>query len=432
MRVKLRFVSVMTVVLALALTACVEADPSDTTEPATATTETTESEGTDTTEAEQMDGPAEIVFGNPIALSGPNNAGASLSQIPSYDLWVEDVNAAGGIYVAEYDRQIPVRIERVDDTSDVGTAVQLVQQMIADEEIHFILPPWGTAANFAIAQDISDAQTPVLGCTVGHRELVENSADFPYFYTVLNQASDQGAALVELLQDLGVETVGIIHHTDQFGLEFNEAVEPALRDAGIEVVIKETYPPNPEDLSQTLRAVQAAEPQAFLAFSYPAETFLMTGQAMEIGFNPEIFMAAVGVAFPSYRDTFGPAAEGVIGTGAWNPTIDADDAQGYFDRHVEMHGVEPDRWASAACYASGQIMQQAIEAAGTLDPVAVKEALDTTEFNTILGIFSFENQVNPVYPGQIGQWQNGEFEIIGYTDDRTADPIYPKPPWPEG
>ncbi len=432
MRTKPRTMTVVVAAFALLLAACVESGSSDTTEGAPDTTQaespdTTEAESPDTTQAEEMDAPAEIVIGNPIALTGPNNAGASLSQIPSYDLWVEDVNAAGGIYVEEYDQQIPVRIDRVDDTSDIGTAVQLVQQMAADEEIHFILPPWGTAANFAIAQDISDAQTPVLGCTVGHRDLVENSQNYPYFYTVLNQASDQGAALVELLQELGVETAGIIHHTDQFGLEFNEAVEPALADAGIEVVIKETYPPNPEDLSQTLRAVQAAEPQAFLAFSYPGETFLMTGQADTIP-----FMAAVGVAFPPYRDTFGAAAEGVIGTGAWNPTIDAEDAQGYFDRHVEMHGAEPDRWASAACYASGQILQQAIEAAGTLDPVAVKEALDTTEFNTILGTFSFENQVNPVYPGQIGQWQDGEFEIVGYTDDRTADPIYPKPPWPEG
>jgi branched-chain amino acid transport system substrate-binding protein len=437
MRTKLRTITLVIAAFALLLAACVESGSSDTTEGAPDTTQaespdTTEAESPDTTQAEEMDAPAEIVIGNPIALTGPNNAGASLSQIPSYDLWVEDVNAAGGIYVEEYDSQIPVRIERVDDTSDIGTAVQLVQQMIADEEIHFILPPWGTAANFAIAQDISDGQTPVLGCTVGHRDLVENPQDFPYFYTVLNQASDQGAALVELLQELGVETAGIIHHTDQFGLEFNEAVEPALEEAGIELVIKETYPPNPEDLSQTLRAVQAAAPEAFLAFSYPGETFLMTGQAIEIGFNPDLFMAAVGVAFPPYRDTFGPAAEGVIGTGAWNPTVDAEDAQGYFDRHVEMHGAEPDRWASAACYASGQILQQAIEAAGTLDPVAVKEALDTTEFNTILGSFSFENQVNPVYPGQIGQWQDGEFEIVGYTDDRTADPIYPKPPWPEG
>lgn len=436
MRTRSRMSPVLAVLLmSLVLASCVEADSSDTTLAAPGTTEagspdTTGAESPDTTEA--MDIPTEIVIGNPIALSGPNNAGASLSQIPSYDLWVEDVNAAGGIFVAEYDTSLPVRIDRVDDTSDVGTAVQLTQQMIADENIHFIFPPWGTAFNFAIAQDISDAQTPVIGCTVGSRELVENSAQYPYFYTLLNQYVDQGAALVELLVDLGVETVAIIHHDDLFGIDFNDFVEPALADAGIEVVFHQTYPLGTEDLSQTLRGAQNAEPDAFLAFSYPPETFLITGQAMEIGFSPDVFMASVGVAFPPYRDAFGPAAEGIIGTGAWNPGVDTPDSQGYFDRHVEMHGAEPDRWASAACYATGQVLQQAIEAAGTLDPVAVKEAMDTTEFTTILGTFTFENQLNPVYPGQIGQWQNGEFEIVSPTDARTADPIFPKPAWPEG
>jgi branched-chain amino acid transport system substrate-binding protein len=434
-RTKLRPTPIVAMVLALLLSACVESDSADTTEAAPDTTEaespaTTQAGAPDTTEA--MDVPTEIVIGNPIALSGPNNAGASLSQIPSYDLWVEDVNAGGGIYVEEYDTSLPVRIERVDDTSDVGTAVQLTQQMLADENIHFIFPPWGTAFNFAIAQDITDAQTPVIGCTVGSRELVENPGQYPYFYTLLNQYVDQGAALVELLQDLGVTTVAIIHHDDLFGIDFNDYMVPALEEAGIEIVFQETYPLGTEDLSQTLRGAQDADPDAFLAFSYPDETFLMTGQAIEIGFNPDLFMASVGVAFPPYRDAFGPAAEGIVGTGAWNPSVDTPDAQGFFDRHVEMHGVEPDRWASAACYATGQVLQQAIEAAGTLDPVAVKEAMDTTEFTTILGTFQFESQLNPVYPGQIGQWQNGEFEIVSPTDARTAEPIYPKPSWPEG
>jgi branched-chain amino acid transport system substrate-binding protein len=428
---KLRLIPILgTVLLMLLLAACVESDPSDTTD--AESPDTTADDAPATTEGEQMEAPAEIVIGNPIAMSGPNNAGAGLSQIPSYDLWAADVNAAGGIYVAEYDMQIPVRIERVDDTSDVGTAVQLTQQLIADESVHFIFPPWGTAFNFAIAQDITDAQTPVIGCTVGSRELVENPGQFPYFYTLLNQYVAQGSALVELLVDQGVSTVAIIHHDDLFGIDFNAFMEPALEDAGIEVVFHETYPLGVDDLSQTLRAAQDADPDAFLAFSYPDETFLITGQAIEIGFNPDLFMASVGVAFPPYRDAFGPAAEGIVGTGAWNPNVDTEDAQGFFDRHVEMHGAEPDRWASAACYATGQVLQQAIEAAGTLDPVAVKKAMDTTEFNTILGTFRFENQLNPVYPGQIGQWQNGEFEIVSPTDDRTADPIYPKPAWPEG
>jgi branched-chain amino acid transport system substrate-binding protein len=433
MNTKPRLIQVPALALViLSLAACVEAGSTSTTvAPGTteAAPDTTEA-APSTTAATEI--PTEIVIGNAIAMSGPNNAGASLSQIPSYDLWVEDVNAAGGIFVEEYGTSLPVRIERVDDTSDVGTAVQLVQQMIADENIDFIFPPWGTAFNFAIAQDISDAQTPVIGCTVGSKELVENSSTYPYFYTMLNQYVDQGAALVELLQDLGVTTVAIIHHDDLFGIDFNDFMVPALADAGIEIVFQETYPLGTEDLSQTLRGAQDADPDAFLAFSYPDETFLMTGQAIEIGFNPDLFMASVGVAFPPYRDAFGPAAEGVVGTGAWNPNVDIPGAQEYFDGHVAMHGAEPDRWASAACYATGQVLQQAIEAAGTLDPVAVKEALDTTEFNTILGTFSFENQLNPVYPGQIGQWQNGEFEIVSPTDARTAEPIYPKPAWPAG
>ncbi len=423
-------------VLALVLTACVESDPgADTTGSpditASGGTEAPASTAPDTTQPEASEAPAEIVIGNPIALSGPNNAGASLSQIPSYDLWVEDVNAAGGIFVEEYDQQIPVRIERVDDTSDVGVAVQQVQQMLEEGEVHFIFPPWGTAANFAIAPIISQFETPVMGCTVSSKDLVDQAADYPYFYTMLNQGAAQGEGLVQLAQELGIETVAVIHHDDLHGIEFAEDVVPQLRDAGIEIVIEETYPVNTEDLSQQLRQVQDADVDGLIAFSYPAETFLMTGQMLEIGLSPDLFYATVGVAFPAYRDAFGAeVVEGIMGAGVWNPNVDIEGAQEYFDRHVEMHGTEPDRWASAACYSTGQVLQQAVEAAGTLDPAAVKEAMDTEEFDTILGTFSFEDQFNPVYPGQVGQWQNGEFEIVSFAEDRTAEPIFPKPPWP--
>ena len=433
---------ILLVAVVLAAAGCVEGD--DTADGAETAADGGEGSASDTGDADATDddegtgdgaepvgeAPEEIVIGNPIALSGINNPGAALSQIPSYDLWVEDVNAAGGIYVEEYDTRIPVRIQRVDDTSDVGTAVGQVQQMVDDDSIHFILPPWGTAANFAIAETISEAETPVLGCTVGSRELVENADQYPYFYTMLNQAQEQGTALVELLVELGVETAAVIHHDDLHGIEFAEVVLPQLEDQGIEVVYDEVYPTGAEDLTQTLRAVQDADPQALLAFSYPAETIGMTGQLIGLEYSPDLFFATVGVAFPAYRDIYGPGIEGVFGTGVWNPTVGTDDAQGYFDRHVALHDAEPDRWASAACYASGQVLQQAIEAAGTLDPVAVKEALDTTEFTTILGTFRFENQVNPVYPGQIGQWQDGEFQVVAPAEGRTVDVIHPKAPWP--
>jgi len=375
--------------------------------------------------------PEKIIIGNAIALSGPNASAAALSQVPSYDLWVDDVNAAGGIYVKEFDKKIPVEILRYDDTSDVGTAVQLTEKLIVEDKVNFILPPWGTASNFAIAPVVSEYTMPTLGCTVGSKQLADEADKYPSFFTVLNQAPEQGAALVAVMKELGVKTVAIIHHTDLHGIEFAEVVEPLLKDGGFDIVLNKTYPPGASDLSQLLREAQDANPDAFLAFSYPPETFLMTGQMREIGFNPKMFYATVGIAFPVYRDAIaaGGAAEGVMGAGTWNPLV-SPEAQGYFDRHVAKAGAEPDRWASAACYSTGQILQQAIEAAGTLDPAAVQKAIAEGEFDTILGKVKFNNHFNITYPGNIGQWQNGEFMIIDTGANRQAAPIYPKPEWP--
>jgi branched-chain amino acid transport system substrate-binding protein len=153
----------------------------------------------------------------------------------------------------------------------------------------------------------------------------------------------------------------------------------------------------------------------------------MTGQMLELGYSPKLFYATVGVAFPAYRDAFSAeVVEGIMGAGAWNPNIEVEGAREYFDRHVEMFEAEPDRWASASCYATGQVLQQAIETAGTLDPVAVRDAMASEEFETILGTVKFENQFNTTYPGEVGQWQDGEFEIVSPADKRTADPIYPR------
>ena len=375
----------------------------------------------------QSAAPDKILIGNPISLSGPNTQGAMLSQVPSYDLWAADVNAAGGIYVAEYDKRILVEIVRIDDTSDLPTAVQLTEQLILEDQVHFLFPPWGTTFNFTIAPLVSELQMPVLGCTINSKQLQDQADNFPYFFTMMNPVWTQGEGLVDLANDLNLETAAIIHHTDMHGIEFANEVLPQLTTAGVDIVLYKTFPTNPSDLSQLLEEVQVEDPDVLIAFSYPGETFMLTTQMAEMGYKPNLFYASVGVAFPAYRDVFGAEAiEGTIGAGVWNPNVPVEGARDFFDRYVAMYGTEPDRWASAGCYASGQVLQQAIEQAGTLDHEAVRDAIATGEFETILGTVYFEDQFNVTYPGYIGQWQNGEFEVVEPADRRTVNIIYPQ------
>ena len=374
--------------------------------------------------------PDKIVFGNPIALSGPYAPGAMMSQIRAYDMWVEDVNAKGGIYVKEYGKKLPVEIIRYDDKSDLGTAVKLTEKLILDDKVDFILPPWGTATHFAIAPVINKYKYPVVGITASSVKLKEMAAKIPYMFIILNQPPEMGQALVDICKEMGVKTAAVIHHTDLHGIEFAATVVPQLAVSGMDVVLYKSYPLGAKDLSPLLKKVKAENADAFIAFSYPPGTFLITEQAKAIGLNPKLFYATVGVAYPVYRDMFGAkTVEGIMGAGVWNPNIPVAGAREWYNAYVKRWGEEPDRWGTAGGYATGQIMQMAIEKAGTLDGSKVRDVIASETFDTVLGPLKFVDQFNTYYPGHVGQWQNGEFEVVDKAT-RTADPIYPKPAWP--
>jgi branched-chain amino acid transport system substrate-binding protein len=124
--------------------------------------------------------------------------------------------------------------------------------------------------------------------------------------------------------------------------------------------------------------------------------------------------------------------EGVMGTGAWNPKVPYPGAKEFWDRMVQFAGAgKVDWYGNAFAYSSMQVLEQAIEKAGTLDRKKIREVIATGTFPTVIGPVRYENQINVQSPGEVGQWQNGAFEIVAAKEKRTAQPIYPKPPWPK-
>jgi branched-chain amino acid transport system substrate-binding protein len=154
---------------------------------------------------------------------------------------------------------------------------------------------------------------------------------------------------------------------------------------------------------------------------------LLTAQSRELGFDPRLYFTGVGTAFPSFRDAF-QGAEGVLGIAGWNPKLKHAGALEYFNAHKAMHAKEPDRWASAFVFASLQILESCVAEVG-LDHAAIKELLDSKEFQTLAGPISFVSAVNASTPGMIGQWSVGEFEIVWPPTHATGKLEVPKPAW---
>jgi branched-chain amino acid transport system substrate-binding protein len=364
-----------------------------------------------------------VKIGYAIARTGPWSAGAQVSQEPNYIMWAEQVNAAGGLNVKGVKRK--VELIGLDDRSETETVVRSYEKLMGTDKVDLILPPWGTGANFAVLPLVQKYGYPMLSPTATGRKLLELKN--PYFFALLQQPDVMMNALGEYMAARNVKTAAFIYVDELFGLEQAGALEKVLKARGIQIVEKKSYPLGVKDLQSALSEIKAKNPDAFVALSYPPDTFLITGQSKAIGFNPKLFYTAVGTAFPVYRDKFGPTAEGVMGLGTWNPKT-SPAAKAYFDAHVKRWNKEPDRWASAHAWAGLQILEQAVAKVG-LDRKALRDYIANNEFDTIIGKIRFKNGENASTPGVVSQWSGGEFEVVWPPDRATGPALFPKQAW---
>ncbi len=367
------------------------------------------------------DAPVRIGFS--IARTGPNAVAAQGSVEANYTLWSEQVNAAGGLNIKGQKRKI--ELVGYDDQSDVETSVRTYEKLMADDKVDLILPPWGTNFAFAVGPLANKYGYPFLSTTGSPKKLLD--LKMPYFFGSSWTAEQSTKALVDLMAAQHVKSVAIGYMDDLFGLERYNIVVPLLKEHGIALVGEKSFPANVKDLSVVLKDFKAKEPDALVGFTYPAESFLMTTQTKEIGFNPKFFYVAIGPAFSFFKQRFGDAANGVVGFGTWT-TSQGPVQQAYRDAYFKRFNKEPDRDTTGFVWSSLQILQQAVEKAG-LDRKAVRDYIASNEFSTILGKLSYKDGMLARDTATVSQWQNGNYEVVWPAASATKPLLYPKPEW---
>jgi branched-chain amino acid transport system substrate-binding protein len=384
--------------------------------------------------ANAADAPKSIRIGYAVSLSGVNAQGAAVTTLPGYDLWVKDVNDAGGIFVKEYGKKVPLEVvAKYDDTSSAETLLRLEEKLMSQDKVDFVLAPWSTGFNLAVAPIFAKYGYPQLAVTANANDEEQLVKQFPTMFFFLNQPPHFGGALIEILNKYKGEgklnnKVVLLSVGDQFGAEFAAGFSAGLKATGYDIVLQKSYPLGAADLTNEIKEAKASGADTFIAGSYPPDTFMLTGTAITQGYNPKIFYTAVGTAFAEYGGNFKDKVQGVLGIGGWDPTVPG--AMDYYKRQVAVTGHAPDGWASPVTHASLQILQQAIEKAGTLDR---KKVLDTIanggSWNTVVGPIDLKTHIREHQIGA-GQWQGGQFVGVSPSDFPGVRPvIFPKPAW---
>ncbi len=227
-----------------------------------------------------------------------------------------------------------------------------------------------------------------------------------------------------------IKTAAILYLQDLFPRENLQFLEPTLEAAGIPVVLKKDYPMGINDMTILLAEVKAKNPDVVIALTYPADSFLMTAQAQEANLNPKLFMELIGPAIIGFHEKFGPATEGLITQGHWSPKGNWPGAREFFDRYRARWNKNPDYLDTSLSYIGCQILEQAIEKAGSLDRQKIRDVIASQTFSTINGPIKFTGSENLETPSMWLQWQKGELEIVWPPEMATETLLFPKPNWP--
>ena len=382
----------------------------------------------------RADGPDVIRMGYAVSLSGPYAPGAGTTTLGNYNLWLHDVNAAGGIYLSKYDKKVPVEFIVYDDRSQLEEAVKLTERLMLSDKVDFVLAPWGTATHMAVGPLYERHGYPMLAFTVSAEKIKDLVGRWKHVFWMLRTPTFLTSPVIDIVKKLRAEgkinnKVAMIFVADQLGVEMANVAEDLLKGTDLELVYNKSYPLGAADMSAQIKEMKRLEPDTFLAMSYPLGSMMLTEQSMTLGFNPKVMYVAVGPPHPYFIGKFGGKMnlDGMMGMGGADPG--RQEVQDYIARYREVIGEEPDLTGGQAVYASLQILQKAIESVGELDREKVTDAIREQKFDTITGKMWFENQLLANY-WSLGQFQGGEYYGLSPSDRDGAKPIlFPKPEW---
>ncbi|MFC1995370.1 amino acid ABC transporter substrate-binding protein [Chloroflexota bacterium] len=377
-----------------------------------------------------------IKFGFSASLSGWANVAVETIMHP-YTLWEEQINAEGGLYVEDIGKRVPVELVYYDDKSSADEVVKIYERLVTIDKVDILLSPWGTWASFPLLSLVEKYQVPLVNATCGTEEILGVESD--YWWTFANWLGIvTGPATADMLSankaTIGnkVAYMGLIYPAI---LDFKKSFIPAAEAAGFDIVLQKDYPMEVTDLTDVLVAAKNLNPDALVVGSITADMLLIIKQSREIGFDPKTIYFFVGPGISVFFDILGEASEGITAMGHWDRQGPGPGSAEFYASYVERFGSQPDMGDTPMHWVVLQVMEQAIEKAGTLDSEEINNVIATEEFMTIMGPVKFDaDQVarTGIFgTGGIGQAQGGEVKLIHPSQYASSEFIL-RPPWPAG
>ncbi|UUX96451.1 amino acid ABC transporter substrate-binding protein [Aquabacterium sp. J223] len=351
-----------------------------------------------------------VRIGAPLALTG-GLADEGKKQQAAYELWLERINAAGGIAVAGQKRK--VELVFYDYQTDEKRAQQLAERLINVDKVQVMTAPFGSGHTKVVAGVAERYGIPIVA--VASAEPVHNQGYKNLFGTLAPSIGLIDAMLAQVKDKLpATKRIAVLGRDDVFPKVMATTMAGQAQKAGYEVVYNQLYPVGTLDHAAALTQMKAAAPDWIFVTGYTKDLVLVRKQMADLRLAAPVVTMITGPAYREFVDSLGPLAENVTSATWWHPsqTYKADDVfgttQAFADAVRKKTGQDPD-YVHASSAAALIVIQKAIEKAGSLSPDALRKAIAETDLQTFYGPIRFrgdgmnENRNLPIIQIQGGK-----------------------------
>jgi branched-chain amino acid transport system substrate-binding protein len=374
----------------------------------------------------------EILLGASVQLTG-STANTGRYYRDGYEFAIDKINSAGGVKVGSASRKLALKL--YDNQSDVNLSVRQYVQLISADKVNFLLGPF--ASNFALADSAVSEKYEIPMVQGGGASDQIFSRGFKYIFGTLPAASDYFGSTIEMLAKLEPKpsTIALLYADDAFDVAVADGTRPLVTKSGFTLAIDQRYSSNTSDFSSLLSEIKSRNVDVVLVAGHETEVLNFVRQAKSLSVSPKLYSFTVGVPTADFRQALGEDANWAFGMTPWLPSPKLKDpyfgdAEQFAKSYKAKFGYDPDYHAASAV-ADVEAFAQAIEAAGSLEPKQVRDALAKVDFGSLYGRLHFSEKGQIALPETVIQIQNGNLVAVYGPNGFAEKPMYPIPPWSE-
>lgn len=362
----------------------------------------------------------DIQVGSSVALTG-KYARTGQDQLNGYTMWIEDVNSRGGLLGKK------VTMVHYDDESKPATGSKLYEKLITDDKVDLLLGPYSSGVTLAASAVTEKHKFPMVSTGAASSKIW--SRGFRYVFGLYTPGETYMDHILAFAKNKGNRRVALIYADTTFPRAVAKGVKHKLKDLGMELVFEEEYGKGSTDFAAIMLKMKTRRPDVVIGGSYLPDSTAFMRQAKERGLQADIFAFAVGPGLADFGSNLGKDANNVMGNTQWESSLNIPGAKEFSEKYQKKYGDRPG-YHAAGGYGAGQVLEAAVNKAGTLDREKLRETLQNLEVTTIFGLYKVDKNGKQVgKPGYAIQWIQGVRHIILPESVATQKPIYPFGSW---